>query len=921
MVESREMAKNVSVTTMPDVSLVPPLDSAINSFANNNVLEESSTPVQKDDHFEMTATSQFMPSEALKMHVVSSQPNQEQNDGHSAQHSNLPDPPSEQLKADNTSIPLAHGEDGGHLEAHSKTPGAPPDSSEQLVQGEESRSEHCHDKDPDASTNLLKPLGSLDTPSELGQEEKGSPLVHHRDTSDQQESANTSSQLGMPEDSCIVDCHGQPPVVLSESPEQAESVSSPAQAICNAENTQASYGTTVASSNSPCLLLLEANTPSQPQGGDGSVFPGHHLSSAPFAESKGTLNVGNVSEDVKPSCQERSETGEEKKDPSGQDHPSLAAEKDLGSLNGQFWREDLLGDSQATEEQVSQGTNCTSDAPSQALADPLADVEACSQQRAADTGSDTASEAVPALSPVATGDSCGPAHRGLAPVCDGQNREGLAVHESSEASDTKPQTEVEAKAVLESEKGEKGTRNAEPEETTREPQRANKDPAGVAVLARETPELDILTSTSDPSGPKDPASAMVLAGAEDPCGARDPGDSQAMDSAGYPVAATEQTGDTPKPREGLLIHAEDQATPEHLVSAADPDCATPVPDEPSEASGSGCPPDWTEDAAGTPETPTPVIETPIEREIRLHLEREELLRRERGLANSRVTPEYVEVRIRPILNQSLSSSPLPKEKERQWAGAQMQREIQRECRREDDLVQLGKVRGAYDRGTPQEMQEKKMLFEQHPGLEPPAPRKIASSGMEGMKGPSFAEANCTANVVILDSGALLRSQGPTPERTRVANPFFCLRANSPQSLLEQEVQEAQERERELQRQRYNLYGSALTYQSAATSDLEEEPPTPPERPSCKKLDFTWPPPSNSETSQVNGLHQRRPFDLMQVCFVNRRRLLLILSIFLSVPSIHSTPQMERSPRIFRRQKSALIQRWESGAVGNQESED
>lgn len=833
MVESREMAKNVPVATTPDVSLVPPLESAINSFANNNVLEESSTPVQKDDHFEMTATSQFMPSESgvLKTHIVSSQPNQEQNDGHSAQQSNLPDPSSEQLKTDNTSIPLAHGEDGGHLEAHSKTPGtfskeqSPADSSEQQVQGEESRSDHCHDKDPGASTSFLNLLGSLDIPSELGQEKKGSSLVHHRDTSDQQESANTSSQLDVQEDQCIVDCHGQPPVVLSGPPEQAESASGPEQAICSAEDTRACPGT-VASSNSPSLWLLEANTPRQPQGGDSSVFPGHHLSLAPFGESKGTLNDGNVSEDIKQSCQERSETGEEKKDPSGQDHPSLVAEKDLGNLNGHFWREDLLGDAPTTEEQVSQGTNCTSDAPSKAFADPYSDVDAYSQQRAADTGSDTASEAVPALSPVATGDSCGPAHQGLAPVCDGRNREGQ-VHESSEGSDNKPQTEVEAKAVLESEKGEKGTRNTEPEETFKEPQRANKDPAGATVLATEAPELDILTSTKDPSGPKDPSSAMVLAGAEDPCGARDPGDSQALDSTGYPVAATEQAGGSPKPREGLLIHEENQVTPEHLVSAADPDCATPAPDELSVASGSGCPPDWTEDAAGTLETPTPVNETPIEREIRLHLEREELLRRERGLANSRVSPEYVLVRIRPILNQSLSSSPLPKEKERQWAGAQMKREIQRECRREDDLVQLGKVRGAYDRGTPQEMQEKKMLFEQHPGLEPPAPRKIISSSMEGMKGPSFAEANCTTNMVILDSGALLRSQGPTPERTHVANPFFCLRAKSPQSLLEQEVQEAQERERELQRQRFNLYGSVPTCQSIGTSDLEEEAPTQP----------------------------------------------------------------------------------------------
>uniref|UniRef100_A0A670Y0Q5 Uncharacterized protein n=1 Tax=Pseudonaja textilis TaxID=8673 RepID=A0A670Y0Q5_PSETE len=91
-----------------------------------------------------------------------------------------------------------------------------------------------------------------------------------------------------------------------------------------------------------------------------------------------------------------------------------------------------------------------------------------------------------------------------------------------------------------------------------------------------------------------------------------------------------------------------------------------------------------------PENPSHATETPIEREIRLHLEREELLRRERGLGSSRGTQEYVEVCIKPILNQSTASSIKPKEKERQWASVQMQREIQRECRREEDLVQLGK---------------------------------------------------------------------------------------------------------------------------------------------------------------------------------------------------------------------------------------
>uniref|UniRef100_A0A8C6X8P1 MISP family member 3 n=1 Tax=Naja naja TaxID=35670 RepID=A0A8C6X8P1_NAJNA len=208
--------------------------------------------------------------------------------------------------------------------------------------------------------------------------------------------------------------------------------------------------------------------------------------------------------------------------------------------------------------------------------------------------------------------------------------------------------------------------------------------------------------------------------------------------------------------------------------------------------------------------------TPIEREIRLHLEREELLRRERGLGSSRSTQEYVEVCIKPILSQSMESSIKPKEKERQWAGVQMQREIQRECRREEDLVQLGKVRGTYDRGTPQELQEKKMIFD-----------SSSNSCTENARGPSFAEVNRMSNVIILDSGVVAEPKQHTPGRASLASPFFCLRAKSSQSLLYQEVREVQEREQELQRQRLALYGSSLPCHPAEDSNRAEEVPSPP----------------------------------------------------------------------------------------------
>ncbi|XP_053149129.1 uncharacterized protein MISP3 [Hemicordylus capensis] len=906
MVESRDVAKNVPITNAPDDSVVPPLEGAISSLANKNVLEESSPPVHNDnDPVEKSSSAPCMPSEALKMADVSSQPDQGHVSGHFIHQNKMPDPPSEQLKTDDTPSLLVQGEGGSHLTCHGEIPDAfseqqgPAGSWEPLVQGEEGRLPHGHDKDPAASTDTLKPSETLDALTKLDEESKGSPLVNHRDTSgvppERQESTNTTHPLGTKEESSLVNGHSQPPGAASQSPEQpAEPDRSPKQATSREENSQADCA--MITPEAPGTLLLGANSPRQPPGGDGFASLDPLLSSAPSAESQGARHTARtVNQEVELGCHQTAERVEETRELGGLGPQSLAAERDLGHLNGQFSRED----SQADGKQVARGASCTSAAPSPASAAPPSDVDGTfCQQRAAGPGCETPPQAAPVRSPVATGDSsCGPAHQGPAPVCDRQDREGLAVHESSEAGDRNtPQGEVGAKAVLESEKGEgaAGDADAGPEEATGgEPEAGAKDPAAAQVRARdwESPELDVLTSTRDLADPQDPAGAMVLASAEDPLGARDRADSGDLASASSPVAAagapTEQTGSSLTPTDDLLTGVVDpSAGAGDLVSVADAVRSPPASDEPSTAGGSGCPTNWVGNTEDNLEAPHSTNETPIEKEIRLHLEREELLRRERGLASPRVTQEYVEVRIRPILNQSVPPSPLPKEKERQWAGVQMQREIQRECRREEDLVQLGKVRGAYDRGTPQEMQEKKMLFEQHSSLESSASRKAVQSSTEGMRGPSFAEANSATNVVILDSGALLRSQRPPLERTPVANPFFCLRAKSPQSLLEQEVQEAQQREQELQRQRYNLYGSALPCRSAEASDQEEESPTQPERPLCKKLDFTWPPPSPAESSQVNGLHQP-----------------------------------ERSPRTLRRQKSALIERWESGTIGNQESQD
>ncbi|XP_030052771.1 uncharacterized protein MISP3 [Microcaecilia unicolor] len=339
----------------------------------------------------------------------------------------------------------------------------------------------------------------------------------------------------------------------------------------------------------------------------------------------------------------------------------------------------------------------------------------------------------------------------------------------------------------------------------------------------------------------------------------------------------------------------------------------------------------TDFSPGSTVEPTPSSETPIEREIRLNMEREALLRKERGIASSLGSQQYVEVRMKPILSQSLPIVPtLPKEKDRQLAGVQMQRDILLESQREEDLMQLGKVQGLYDRGMPQELHEKRLLFEQkQDGLEPTALRRLSrgfsiepspAKTPESTKGPSYVEAN-SADMIILEHSTFQQpiiSSSPTATKKlltssqathpRVAdgefgpsvspqgtvesiqsNPFFKLRSKSPQSLLEQEIREVRERENELRKLRHSLYG----LQPPDTSDQvqhipEGEQPTAkssfPERQSFRKLDVTWPPP---RATDMNG---------------------------------KTSEQEDRSTGSLR-QKSVLLQRWEAGMVSNHAPQD
>ncbi|XP_053575433.1 uncharacterized protein MISP3 [Bombina bombina] len=336
---------------------------------------------------------------------------------------------------------------------------------------------------------------------------------------------------------------------------------------------------------------------------------------------------------------------------------------------------------------------------------------------------------------------------------------------------------------------------------------------------------------------------------------------------------------------------------------------------------------------------TPVSETPIEKEIRLIMEREQVLRQERGISIPVGQQEFVELRRKTITGEQAA----PASKERQLAGAQMQREIQQETRREQDLVQLGQVMGTYDRGQQQELQEKKMMFESFATVTSDSPSKkrqsaplqaetvvdgvhttsnsmnsavpnhvaplVPSSG--GKKGPSYAEAN-GSNVILIEHSSLIRRSAPddssvpapetNPQYTYAnpppaaddspsnspGSPFLRLRSPSPRSLLEREIEEVNEREKELRKQRSSLYGKENGLQEVTQKEPEKKWDVlsgtyQPERPSWRRLEVNWPP--NREVT-ANDQQQEQGKD---------------------------------SPRT-RRQRSALIQSWESGTPSPRDEE-
>ncbi|NWV69302.1 MISP protein, partial [Malurus elegans] len=127
-------------------------------------------------------------------------------------------------------------------------------------------------------------------------------------------------------------------------------------------------------------------------------------------------------------------------------------------------------------------------------------------------------------------------------------------------------------------------------------------------------------------------------------------------------------------------------------------------------------------------------ETPIEREIRMAMEREENLWKERGIQRLTSSSELVEIQTKPVFNIHTSPGPGRKGKDKGRASLYVQREIEQETKREEDLKRQGRLLGAYDRGTQQELDERRRVFEQEEAPpQKPTPLKRAEERRSRLK--------------------------------------------------------------------------------------------------------------------------------------------------------------------------------------------
>uniref|UniRef100_A0A8V1AEK2 A-kinase anchor protein 2 C-terminal domain-containing protein n=1 Tax=Gallus gallus TaxID=9031 RepID=A0A8V1AEK2_CHICK len=193
-------------------------------------------------------------------------------------------------------------------------------------------------------------------------------------------------------------------------------------------------------------------------------------------------------------------------------------------------------------------------------------------------------------------------------------------------------------------------------------------------------------------------------------------------------------------------------------------------------------------------------ETPIEREIRRALEREESLWKERGMQRLTSSSELVEIQTKPLLSLHTAPAQGRKGKDKGRASFNVQREIEKETKREEDLRRQGRLPGLYDRGTPQELGELRRVFEQEEQQPLPGPTPSPVLRREHFA-LSFWQPRISVSDGMGTRSAAGRELSPDGEHGR--DEQYTLRTWRPQrsALIEEEIRSDLQREEELQEQR------------------------------------------------------------------------------------------------------------------------
>ncbi|XP_059358085.1 uncharacterized protein si:ch211-153l6.6 isoform X3 [Carassius carassius] len=287
-------------------------------------------------------------------------------------------------------------------------------------------------------------------------------------------------------------------------------------------------------------------------------------------------------------------------------------------------------------------------------------------------------------------------------------------------------------------------------------------------------------------------------------------------------------------------------------------------------------------------------ETPVEREIREALEREENFRREREMAKMSVG-DTMQVKPRPgVLHQSRSE---PGDKGHIFDTPEDRSRSQRSPSAKTPTLSVTGTSGKSP--SYHEMIANNVII-LDPDSYPTSPQSRGKGGMLSPGTSSFQEWPSDMNKVIIleTSNLIIRSASEfclssacqeTQESTFQNNPFFKLRSHSTQSLVDQEIKLVKQREEELRRQRAQLYVKER-YDTVLVSPNQLQ-------------NFTY-----EKPGVVPAKSKSSPSSPSKTRKMDRSAL----------SCDHKFPEAPY-PRV--RRKSALAQRWEAGIFANHQQQD